>query len=212
LPRHEEVINIHRPGDDMMRRTILAGAALTTLLAIYPAAAQPAGGAEEAAATQPAARQAQIPVKMVVLFSSGVGYFEHFGSVAGEGRTELRFKTQQINDILKSLVLQDLDGGRVATITYPSQDPVAKTLKSFQVDITANPSLAELLNQLRGAKVTVSQAAEKTRGTILGVEKKKKQIGPEGKETIEQSIMNVITDGTRAAGGDHAGQCFGYHV
>jgi hypothetical protein len=181
----------------MMRRTILASAALTTLLAIYPAAAQPARDASEPA-TQPATRQAQIPVKMVVLFSSGVGYFEHFGSVAGENRTELRFKTHQINDILKSLVLQDLDGGRVTTITYPSQDPVAKTLKSFQVDITANPSLAELLNQLRGAKVTVSQAAEKTTGTILGVEKKKKQIGPEGKETIEQSVMNVITEGDNA--------------
>ena len=65
-------------------------------------------------------------------------------TVKGEGTTELRFKTQQINDILKSLVLQDLDGGKVAAVTYPSQDPIAKTLKSFQVDITANPTLADL--------------------------------------------------------------------
>ena len=41
-------------------------------------------------------------------------------------------------------------------VTYPSQDPVAKTLRSFQVDITANPALHELLEQLRGAKVTSS--------------------------------------------------------
>ena len=32
-----------------------------------------------------------------------------------------------------------MDGGRVTTVTYPSQDPIAKTLRSFQVDITANP-------------------------------------------------------------------------
>ena len=121
----------------------------------------------------PASRPADVPVKRVVLFNSGVGYFEHFGTVAGENRTELRFKTAQINDVLKSLVLQDLDGGRVTTITYPSQDPLEKTLKSFQVDITANPSLAELLNQLRGAKITVQQAAEKVTGTILGIEKQK---------------------------------------
>src|SRR5689334_5968897 len=40
-----------------------------------------------------------VPVKKVVLFSSGVGYFEHGGSVRGNGSTELRFKTSQINDI-----------------------------------------------------------------------------------------------------------------
>jgi len=122
-------------------------------------------------ATQPAAaRQADVPVKAVVLFSSGVGYFEHYGSVKGDGSTELRFKTNQINDILKSLILQDLDGGRVNTIQYPSQDPIAKTLSSFQVDISGNPALADLLNQLRGATVTVSASGDTFNGTVLGTE------------------------------------------
>src|SRR4029453_6475750 len=92
----------------------------------------------ETPATQPATAPADVPVKVVVLFSSGVGYFEHFGTVRGDGSTELRFKTQQINDILKSLVLQDMDGGKVAAVTYPSLDPISKTLRSFQIDITAN--------------------------------------------------------------------------
>ena len=52
-----------------------------------------------------------VPVTKVMLFSSGVGYFEHAGSVRGNASTELRFKTSQINDILKSIVLQDQDGG-----------------------------------------------------------------------------------------------------
>src|SRR3954466_11070865 len=94
--------------------------------------------------------QAQVPVKQVVLFSSGVGYFEHFGSVKGNASSELRFKTQQVNDVLKSLVLQDLDKGQVGVITYPSQEPINRILRSFQVDITANPTLHDLLNQLRG--------------------------------------------------------------
>src|SRR5215475_3492051 len=93
-----------------------------------------------------------VPVTKVMLFSSGVGYFEHAGTVRGDVSTELRFKASQINDILKSLVLQDQDGGRIGVITYPSQDPIGKTLRSFQVDITKNPSLADLLNQLRGAR------------------------------------------------------------
>ncbi|HEX8523021.1 MAG TPA: DUF4139 domain-containing protein [Tepidisphaeraceae bacterium] len=158
-----------------------------------PPATQPRPSTTAPAA--PATGQADIPVKHVVLFSSGVGYFEHFGSVSGSNRTELRFKTTQINDILKSLVLQDLDGGKISTITYPSQDPLAKTLKSFQVDITANPSLAELLNQLRGAKVTIEQANEKTKGTILGVEKQNKPVGDKDK-TYEVQVLNLIT-GTR---------------
>jgi hypothetical protein len=149
-----------------------------------------------AQATQPAGKQADVPVKAVVLFSSGVGYFEHFGTVQGDGSTQLQFKTQQINDILKSLVLQDMDGGKITTITYPSQDPIAKTLKSFQVDITANPSLGDLLNQLRGANVKVTVNAAPIAGTILGVEKKQRPIGDKDHPQLaEVSVINVLTGG-----------------
>lgn len=131
-----------------------------------------------------------VPVTKVVLFSSGVGYFEHAGAVHGNAATELRFRASQINDILKSIVLQDQDGGRVGAITYPSQDPLAKTLKSFQVDITRNPSLADLLNQLRGAKVTVQAQAERLTGTILGVETRRR--AAERGETADVSVLNLL--------------------
>jgi cytochrome c556 len=132
-----------------------------------------------------------IPIKSVMLFSSGVGYFEHDGTVHGDGSAELRFKTDQINDILKSLVLQDLDGGRVTTVTYPSQDPVAKTLRSFQVDITSNPSMASLLTQLRGAHVTLQALAERLSGTILGVEFRSKA-GEKG-DPVSTPVVNILT-------------------
>ena len=120
-------------------------------------------------ATQPA-DPADVPVKQVVLFSSGVGYFEHNGTVNGDAATELRFKTDQVNDILKSLLLQDMDGGTVGAVTYPGLAPLAHTLKSFQVDITANPDMSDLLNQLRGAKITLTlEADHKMTGVILGV-------------------------------------------
>ena len=129
-----------------------------------------------------------------MLFSSGVGYFEHSGIVHGNGSTELRFKTSQINDILKSITLQDQDGGRVGAITYPSQDPIAKTLRSFQVDITKNPTLGELLNQLRGARVTIQLQGGTLTGTILGVETRRK---PQDKgEPVEVSVLNLLTGAT----------------
>jgi hypothetical protein len=139
-------------------------------------------------ASRPAA-DSDVPVKEVVLFSSGVGYFEHAGAVKGNGSTILRFKTDQINDILKSLLLEDLDGGKVGTVTYPSQAPLAKTLKSFEVDITSNPPLPELLNQLRGAKLDVITDKGPIDGTILGVEKKQKVINE--KQSVDVYVLNL---------------------
>jgi coenzyme F420-reducing hydrogenase delta subunit len=137
------------------------------------------------------AQNADVPVAKVVLFSSGVGYFEHTGTVHGNGNTQLRFKTSQINDILKSIMLEDQDGGRVGAISYPSQDPLAKTLKSFQVDITQNPSQADLLNQLRGARVTIQTKGTTLSGTILGVESQKKT--SEKSEGTTVAVLNLFT-------------------
>jgi hypothetical protein len=168
--------------------TALLSTVAAALLSVSPgsafaqlAASQPVGGGEPT----------DVPVKAVVLYSSGVGYFEHYGVVRGNAASELRFKSAQINDILKSLVLQDLDGGKISTITYPSQDPVEKTLRSFQVNITANPPLADLLNQLRGAKVELTVAGEKIAGTVLGVEKKT-VLGAD-KQPVESYKVNLIT-------------------
>ena len=143
---------------------------------------------------RPTGTSADVPVTKVVLYSSGVGYFEHTGIVQGNGFAALRFKTSQINDILKSLVLQDQDGGRVGAVSYASQDPLAKTLKSFQVDITRNPSLADLLNQLRGARVTVLAHAEKVSGTIIGVETRR--IPADKGEPVDVAVLNLLAGGT----------------
>ena len=135
-----------------------------------------------------------VPVTKVMLFSSGVGYFEHAGTVRGNSSTELRFKTSQINDILKSIMLQDQDGGRIGTITYPSQDPLSKTLKSFQVDITQNPTLADLLNQLRGARVSVQTGGEALAGTVMGVEMRAKPAATG--QPMATPVLNLLSGPT----------------
>ena len=67
--------------------------------------------------------------------AAALEYFEHFGSVKGDATAELRFKTDQINDVLKSLLLQDMDGGMIGTVSYPSRRRWLPS-SSFQVDIT----------------------------------------------------------------------------
>ena len=151
----------------------------------------PVGAPGAADAAHPAGQQA-VPVKLVILYTSGVGYFEHFGSVKGNGVTELHFKTAQINDILKSLVLEDLDHGKVSSVTYGSQDPLAHTLKSFEVDLSAAPPMYDLLAQLRGASVTADLPGGAVTGTILSVEKKQK---PAEKQVIETPVLNLLLPG-----------------
>jgi hypothetical protein len=132
-----------------------------------------------------------LPLKRVVLFSSGVGFFEHAGRVKDDAKVDMMFKTSDINDLLKSMVVQDLDGGQVSTVTYASKDPITKTLKSFSIDLTTNPTLAQLLQQIRGERV-VLEAPNELSGVILGVETHKKRLGD--RETIDVDVLNLLTD------------------
>ena len=87
-------------------------------------------------------RAAQLPIGQVVLFTSGVGYFQREGTVEGNARVDLSFPVQDINDLIKCMVLRDLDGGHVSAVSYDSNAPVEKTLKSLrhQPDRQSRPS------------------------------------------------------------------------
>jgi hypothetical protein len=152
---------------------------------------------------EPRARSPQsLPISQVVLYSSGVGYFLREGTVDGDARIDLSFQAADINDLLKSMVVQDLDGGRIATVSYDSKDPIEKTLKSYAVNLTSNPSFAQILNQARGEKVeavlTTTQANQPgtLNGTIVGVEHQKVAAG---KDAVEVEVLNLwCADGVRA--------------
>ena len=133
-----------------------------------------------------------LPLKKVVLFNSGVGFFEHSAEIQGDARFDLKFNVDDINDLLKSMVLQDLGGGHVSTINYGSKDPITKTLKTFAIDLTENPSLGQLLGQIRGEKVQVD-APNPITGTIIGVEKREQRVGKDD-EVIEVELLNLLTE------------------
>lgn len=133
----------------------------------------------------------EMQIKRVALFSSGVAYFERQAEVDGNAEVELKFRTDQINDIIKSLVVQDLGGGTVGAVGYASRDPIEKTLKSFGVDLTGNPTLGALLDQLRGEPIEIA-GERAVAGVILGVEKAK--LALEGDKTIEYDVLNVLTE------------------
>ncbi len=145
---------------------------------------------------------AQLPISQVVLFSSGVGYFQREGEIEGSTRIDLTFPVEDINDLIKSLVLQDLGGGHVSAVSYDSRDPVEKTLRSFALDLTQNPSFGQLLRQARGEKVeAIMQPSNVTQpgtltGAIVGVETQRQPAGKDG--TVEVELLNLLcADGVR---------------
>lgn len=133
-----------------------------------------------------------LPITGITLYRSGVGYFERRGVIEGNADVQIQFSTDQINDILKSMVLLDLDGGKIEAASYGSKEPLARRLASFAVDISDNPDMAELLNRLRGARVSLTSLEGRISGAVIGVERRPISAGEQG--VIEHPYVNLLTD------------------
>lgn len=152
-----------------------------------------AATASAARAAEPAA--ADLPLEKVVLFTSGVGYFQHGGKVTGDATVEMSFKSENVNDLLKSMVVEDLGGGTVPAVSYASRDPITKTLGTFAIDLTDAPSIGQILGQLRGERIEV-EAAPPATGKIVGVEKRQVPVGDD--RSVEKEFITILTaDGLR---------------
>jgi hypothetical protein len=171
---------------------ILGAVALTAFLVLRPSTAPAEGGKSDPLAKAPAP---QLPVAQTVLFSSGVGFFQREGEVDGNTRVDLSFPVQDINDLLKSMVLQDHGGGHISAVSYESRDPIDKTLRSFAINLTQNPGYGQILQQARGEKVeivmqqTAASQPGRLTGTIIGVEKQKLPAGKDG--AVEVEMLNL---------------------
>ncbi len=87
---------------------------------------------ERASEKQPASKEetaaTKLPVRRVVLYKGGVGYFEHLGEVHGDQNMRIDFTSSQLNDVLQSLTVLDLNGGRITGIDYDSEAPFSQRL------------------------------------------------------------------------------------
>ena len=142
----------------------------------------------------PNASAAKLPVRRVVLYKNGVGYFEHLGRVRGSQDVHVDFTSAQLNDVLKSLTVLDLSGGRITGVDYNSEAPLARRLATLRLSLGERPTTAEFLGALRGARLEVrSGNGPQLTGKLLSVERKTRTGAAPG-WTVETDEISLITD------------------
>lgn len=130
-----------------------------------------------------------LPVTRIILTTAGVGTFVHEGFVDGDARWTLRVPEGDMDDVLQTLVVEDLSGGTVSDVRYDVRDPLERILASYPFDVASASGLADLLDQARGAVVRLD-GAEPVTGTLVAVEETRDADG-------RASWTLVVVDGTR---------------
>jgi hypothetical protein len=111
---------------------------------------------------------ADLVLKRVMLSSAGVGYFEYEATVDGPAILGLDVKLDQVDDVLKSLVVFD-DTGGVGGIELPGRDETHAAFGDVPFGLDGLSSPLAFLNSLQGVEVNVDGPTPMT-GRILHAE------------------------------------------
>ncbi|MBI3441460.1 MAG: DUF4139 domain-containing protein [Proteobacteria bacterium] len=139
----------------------------------------------------PSAQANDIPIDRIILSTSGLAQFEHRTQVTGNASLEFPVRLNQVDDILKSLVVFDTQG-RVGGVTLPGKQPLDQIFKDLPFDRNQLTSAMTLLNAYQGAVVTVKDANGTATGKII-------QVVPEvttlkADQTITRHRLSLMTD------------------
>ncbi len=174
-----------------MRNNLVAAILAICSFIILAHAQQPAvPAASVEAASQTTGR---LPVKRVVLYKNGVGYFEHSTRVRGTQDLNIDFTSAQLNDALKSLTVVDLGDGRITGVRFNSVAPLSERLKTLRLPLGEDASRNDLLGALRGTRVEVRNGSAGTVGRVLGFEVVKK-FGAKSEQVEEVTVLTLVTD------------------
>lgn len=147
------------------------------------------------AAASVAAWAADLPVKQVILYKNGVGYIERAGTLAAGESARLDFKAGDMNDVLKSLVLIEKGGGKVAGVRYDSMEPLERKLAEFPFRIEGQAPLTKILDQFKGARVEIAVGGQRTAGILVGARHAVSEKQPEKQEAtllVDSGELRVV--------------------
>lgn len=125
-----------------------------------------------AKAAEDNALNSKLPIRKVVLYKHGVGYFERAGIVQGSGQVKLYFRRDQMNDLLKSMTVRELGSDRIGTIVYDSTRTIDQLLGEYSFKLSRSGGLPSLLEQIQGSQIELELPGESATGTIVSVEKR----------------------------------------
>ena len=165
----------------MIRRIALAAPFVCAAVLSLSAQAPPQGAATV------------LPIRRVVLYKSGVGYFEHLGTVTGNQQLAVPFSGDQLDDVLKSLTAVDLGNGRVTGVSYDSPTPIDRQLEALQLPLGEGATAIQLLAALRGSRVEVRGATGAVvTGRLLNAESRVSH--QPGEPSVERDEISLVTD------------------
>ena len=134
---------------------------------------------------------AELPVTQVVLYKHGVAYFERAGTLAAGETVRLDFKAADMNDVLKSLTVEEQGGGKIAGVRYDSSEPLERKLAEFPFQIEANSALPQALDQVKGAKLELTLGGQSLAGTIVSA----RLSGASDKQAEKQELTLLLDSG-----------------
>ncbi len=161
---------------------------LVVLLIIgFPALSAGEGSTETISAAPPV--NSDIPVKAVTLYSAGLAQIVHETTVSGDEVLYLPVEYGDVNDVLKSLRVEDLDGGRVDAVNFTSGNPLSSVLSDLRVDPSGSPGITAFLRRTQGEAVRVSTPEGVFSGAIFSVEESSAADGE------IRTVLNLMTSG-----------------
>ncbi len=136
-----------------------------------------------------AAAAADLPVREVVLYKHGVGYFARSGHLGAGESARLDFKADEMNDVLKSLTLEEKGGGNISGLRYDSSESLDKKLGEFPFALGSQQPLSAVLDQLKGARIELKFGTDTIGGEIVGARR-----APAAQNQPEREQVTLLMD------------------
>lgn len=136
-------------------------------------------------------------IRRIALFKHGMACFEREGRIQDNQTVELAFKERDMNDALKSLVVLDLDGGVIASVSFEGADASTRTADEVGLELQADNALAGLLQKLSGAPLKLKLAGREITGVSLGLDRVERRADQQ--TLVERRLAFRRSDGRLAS-------------
>jgi len=129
----------------------------------------------------------------IILYKTGLGYFVRKGTVNmdKEKKLQLSFKTDAMNDILKTLSII-CSSGVVTGVSYEASDvDTERALEDALIKVPEVDSFISLMKQLIGTQISITIGGKVLGGKVLGIQELEE--GSKDKSRLEPYLV-IVTD------------------